>query len=235
MAIIPGSAKVLNQYENVNTTYGGSKAMKAQSKWYTMDDVIETINANPPAAPYKVFTALVSQISGDNPVNIGAESPMLLGVTYIINDNSNDVDLTVFGAPNSNIGTSFICTTAGTLPDDSGLALSYNIGAPVVSILENTIGNIWFTFYGDGSYYILSDDLFTQGKTFINGTSFINYSAFNPLIDLSSFEAGLKRGYFFEIPGGIENQISLYTLKDIGSVGNGIIENPICIEIRVYN
>lgn len=43
MAIIPGSAKVLNQYENVNTTYGGSKAMKAQSKWYTMDDVIETI------------------------------------------------------------------------------------------------------------------------------------------------------------------------------------------------
>jgi hypothetical protein len=45
MAIIPGSAKVLNQYENVNTTYGGSKAMKAQSKWYTMDDVIETIEA----------------------------------------------------------------------------------------------------------------------------------------------------------------------------------------------
>lgn len=47
MAIIPGSAKVLNQYENVNTTYGGSKAMRAQSKWYTMDDVIETINAQP--------------------------------------------------------------------------------------------------------------------------------------------------------------------------------------------
>jgi hypothetical protein len=47
MAIIPGSAKVLNQYANVNTTYGGSSAMKAQSKWYTMDDVIETINAQP--------------------------------------------------------------------------------------------------------------------------------------------------------------------------------------------
>lgn len=48
MAIIPGSAKVLNQYENVNTTYGGSKAMKAQSKWYTMDDVLETVEANIP-------------------------------------------------------------------------------------------------------------------------------------------------------------------------------------------
>lgn len=48
MAIIPGTAKVLNQYENVNTTYGGSKAMKAQSKWYTMDDVLETVEANIP-------------------------------------------------------------------------------------------------------------------------------------------------------------------------------------------
>lgn len=48
MAIIPSTAKVLNQYENVNTTYGGSKAMKAQSKWYTMDDVIETVEANIP-------------------------------------------------------------------------------------------------------------------------------------------------------------------------------------------
>jgi hypothetical protein len=48
MAIIPGSAKVLNQYANVNTTYGGSNAMKAQSKWYTMDDVLETVEANIP-------------------------------------------------------------------------------------------------------------------------------------------------------------------------------------------
>lgn len=43
MAIIPSTAKVLNQYENVNTTYGGSKAMKAQSKWYTMQDIIDTV------------------------------------------------------------------------------------------------------------------------------------------------------------------------------------------------
>lgn len=47
MAIIPGSAKVLNQYNNVNTTYGGSAAMKSQSKWYTMDDVADTINYIP--------------------------------------------------------------------------------------------------------------------------------------------------------------------------------------------
>ena len=51
MAIIPGSAKVLNQYENVNTTYGGSKAMKAQSKWYTMDDIIN----NPVGIEIRVY------------------------------------------------------------------------------------------------------------------------------------------------------------------------------------
>ena len=75
MAIIPGSAKVLNQYENVNTTYGGSKAMKAQSKWYTMQDVEDTINAN---KPYKVFTALLTQSGGSNVSYIGSDDPQPL-------------------------------------------------------------------------------------------------------------------------------------------------------------
>jgi hypothetical protein len=81
MAIIPGSAKVLNQYENVNTTYGGSKAMKAQSRWYTMDDVIETIEAEGGGVSGSGTTNYVPKFTGteeigdsqifDNGTNVG--------------------------------------------------------------------------------------------------------------------------------------------------------------------
>lgn len=232
MAIIPSTAKVLNQYENVNTTYGGSKAMKAQSKWYTMQDIEDTINAS---KPYKVFTALVSQTGNDSQQTAGAEAPIVLGVTYLIDDNSNDVDLTVFGAPNSNVGTSFICTTAGTLPNDPGILLIYNDGAPVATILENTIGNVWFTYDDVGKYNILSNDLFTENKTFINGARFTGpYNVFNSFVN-TGLTAEPNRGYFFSKPDGQVELIVLNTLKGDGMTNDGIIANPICVEIKVYN
>ena len=230
MAIIPGSAKVLNQYENVNTTYGGSKAMKAQSKWYTMQDIEDTINAN---LPYKVFTALVSQAGVDTPASAGAESPMVLGRTYLIDDNSNDSDLTVFGAPNSNSGTYFICTTAGTLPNDPGLLLLYNGGAPVATVLENTIGNIFFEYTAEGIYSIKSDFLFTLDKTFINGTSLANYSVFNQFVVVNDGTNPGFRGYYFNQDSA--EAVILKTLKNVGEFDDDMLENPVCIEIRVYN
>ncbi len=230
MAIIPSTAKVLNQYENVNTTYGGSKAMKAQSKWYTMQDIEDTINAS---KPYKVFTALVSQAGGDTQATVGAEGLMVLGITYLIDDNSNDADLTVFGAPNSNVGTSFICTTAGTLPNDPGILLIYNNGAPVATILENTIGNIFFEYTGEGKYSIKSNNLFTLDKTFINGTSLANYSVFNQFVVVGDGTNPGFRGYYFNQDSA--EAVILNTLKGAGDFDEDIINNPICIEIRVYN
>jgi len=264
MAIIPGTAKVLNQYENVNTTYGGSKAMKAQSKWYTMDDVLETVEANIPGggvteiiagdgisvdqstgavtvsstvtpyvAPYTVFTALVKQEGNDSPNNVGAEGPVILGVTYYIADNTNSVDLTVFGAPDSNVGTYFICTTAGTLPNDPDILLQYNTATPVVTVLENTIGNIWFGLNADGDYAINSDGLFTSLKTFINGAMLgPNYSISNMLV--SSDGSSTDRAYFFNYEEGVTNTIELNTTRG-GSVASDVIVTPICVEIRVYN
>lgn len=263
MAIIPGTAKVLNQYENVNTTYGGSKAMKAQSKWYTMDDVLETVEANIPGggvteiiagdgisvdqgtgavtitntvepyvAPYTVFTALVSQTGGSNPVTIGGEAPILLGVTYYIVDNSNAVDLTAFGAPNSNAGTYFICTTAGTLPPDPSIVLEYNNGAPTATVLENTIGNIWFEYSGEGVYYIISDSQFTLDKTFINGTPLTGYSVLNNFVEVSG-AADASRGYFLS---QLDPQfIQLNTIRGYGALRDDVLLYPTCIEIRVYN
>jgi len=266
MAIIPGTAKVLNQYENVNTTYGGSKAMKAQSKWYTMDDVLETVEANIPGggvteiiagdgisvdqgtgavtvtntvepyvAPYKVFTALVKQ-EGDTP-NTGNKTggdDLSLGVTYYINDNGAGVDLTVFGAPNNDAGTYFICTTAGSLPlTIEPLLLTYGTTAPTATILENTIGNIWFEYSATGIYSIKSDDLFTLNKTFINGTSLANYSVFNQFVVVNNGGNPNFRGYFFNQDN--PDAVILNTLKNSTQFNDDMINDPICIEIRVYN
>jgi hypothetical protein len=229
MAIIPADEKVFMVDKRTNTTYGGSQALQDMQQWYTMQDVADSVQ------PYKVFTALLTQSGGDDPYSIGAESPITLGITYYISDNSNDVDLTVFGAPNSNIGTSFICTTAGTLPNDPGVLLTYNTGTPVATVLENTIGNIWFQYIQDGRYGIHSVDLFDNLKTFINGARLSNdgYATFNQFIDGSGTPT--NRGYFFRLDQGNETFIELNTMKDPGDFQNDIIPYPICIEIKVYN
>jgi hypothetical protein len=230
MAIIPADERVFMVGTSTNTTYGGSAALKAMQQWYTMQDVADSVQ------PYKVFTALVKQEGDDGPYNIGAESPVTLGITYYISDNSNDVDLTVFGAPNSNIGTWFICTTAGALPNDPGVLLTYNTGTPVVTVLENTIGNIWFQYIDEGRYGIYSVDLFDNLKTFINGARLSNdgYATFNQFIESGSGEP-TNRGYFFILEQGNETFIGLNTIKNPGDFQNDIIPYPICIEIKVYN
>jgi hypothetical protein len=239
MAIIPSTAKVLNQYENVNTTYGGSKAMKAQSKWYTMQDVEDTINAN---LPYKVFTALVKQ-EGDTPspqvVYIGTDygNTLTIGVTYTIDENANGTVFTNVGAPNNNVGTSFIAT--GTTPANQNAfgttVLLYDPIVPTATILENTIGNIWFTYTTTGQYGILSNNLFTENKTFINGALFAGtYNIFNTFVETGG-NVATGRGYFFNKDNGQDDLIVLNTYKNSGGTGDGVIENPICIEIRVYN
>jgi hypothetical protein len=236
MAIIPSTAKVLNQYENVNTTYGGSKAMKAQSKWYTMQDVEDTINAN---KPYKVFTALVSQVGEDNnqTVYVGTDygpNQLTIGITYTIAGNDT-TDFTNVGAPNNEVGTSFIAT--GTNPnnqnDNGQTYLDYNTGAPVATVLENTIGNIFFEYGAEGIYSIKSDNLFTLDKTFINGTSLANYSVFNQLVVVDDGTNPGFRGYYFNQDDA--EAVILNTLKEDGIFDDDIINNPICIEIRVYN
>jgi hypothetical protein len=47
----------------------------------------------------------------------------------------------------------------------SALLTQSGTSAPVATVLENTIGNIWFTYIGNGNYSINSNGLFTQNKT----------------------------------------------------------------------
>jgi hypothetical protein len=166
---------------------------------------------------YKVFTALLTQSGGDNIVSTYNGGPsIIVGVTYTIADNNgNGWDFTNIGAPNNNIGTSFIAT--GTIPNNWGIdaQLDYNTGAPVATVLENTIGNVWFTYESLGGYGIKSNDLFINNKTFIL------YSPFSA--DNSDVTANVL---FYK------DSVNLINIV-IGD-GNGFLSGT-PIEIRVYN
>ena len=117
--------------------------------------------------PYRVYTALLTQTGGDDPYTVTSiNGDLIIGVTYKIEDqDGSGFDFTNVGAPNNNFETYFVAT--GTTPNSwgSGGVLRINGGAPVATVLENTIGNIWFTYDTDGRYFVNSDGLFNTDKT----------------------------------------------------------------------
>ena len=126
----------------------------------------QTINGQQ-VQPYKVYTALLTQ-SGTSTVNSITTGDLTIGVTYqiVLDKGGSGWDFTNVGAPNNDVDTYFVAT--GTTPSSwgTGGTLNYDTGAPVVTVLENTIGNVWFTNSEVGYYLINSSDLFTNGKTF---------------------------------------------------------------------
>jgi hypothetical protein len=114
-------------------------------------------------APYKVYTALLTQSGIGNTTGINS-GPLTKGVTYLIQVDGGD--FTNVGAPNNNAGTYFVATESITPTSYGGNALLYNTGAPVVTVLENTIGNIWFSYNGIGGYLLYRDSDFIPEKVF---------------------------------------------------------------------
>lgn len=163
-----------------------------------------------PTPTYKVYTALVTQNGSDNSLFIGS-GDLTIGVTYVIDDNSGGADFTNVGAPNNEIGTYFVATEI--TPNSWGTGgLIYDEGAPVVTVLENTIGNVWFTYYIDGQYFVNSVGLFTVDKTWTNPTANDNRS-----IQFAMFRIN-------------DNQCKIV---DASGENNGMANTS--IEIRVYN
>ena len=212
MAIIPAEEKVFMVSNSTNTTYSGSAALKAMQQWYTMQDVSDSIQ------PYKVFTALLTQSGGDDP-DSKTDGLTTIGVSYTI-ANYLEGDFTIIGAPNNNIGTKFIAT--GTTPDwgsTEGSELSYNTGAPVATVLENTIGNIWFTYSSEGYYFVDSDDLFPITRT----APFIGSAG--------SVEADIA---VIDIRGNSGRTMEITSTNSLGSSYDNQLVNT-SLEIRVYN
>ena len=216
MAIIPNNEKVFMVSNGTNTTYSGSAALKAMQQWYTMEDVTNTVR------PYQVFTALLTQSgeSDDQSLNVG--DLLTIGVTYRINYESSvrTSDFTNVGAPNNNPGTYFMAT--GTTPNswDETTSLEYNPGAPVATVLENTIGYIWFTYVSPGNYSIYSSDLFLNNKT---------------TLSINLMGDDIETGYL--CLSYIQNTelLGIVTGTESGGSQDNVLSWKTPIEIRVYN
>ena len=127
----------------------------------------QTINGQSVLPTYKVYTALLTQTGEDDPLPILIPEPLVIGRSYLISEYQSGDDFTNVGAPSNATDVWFVAT--GTTPNNwtNGSYLFFNGGAPVSTVLENTIGNIWFTYDGVGQYSVNSSGLFTTDKTFI--------------------------------------------------------------------
>lgn len=215
MATIPNSQKTFSVNEGVNTVYGGSASMKALSQWYTMQDITDTVR------PYKVYTALLTQSGGSSIVWTDV-SPLTIGMTYLINLESTGMDFTNVGSPNNNVGTYFVAT--GTTPNSWGILentgskiLEYNTGAPVVTVLENTIGDIFCKYDGAGQYQAVSTNSFPELKTYLY------------IQPATTPDEGNIATYYSDV-----NSIQITTLDSSFAEVNDILYNT-SFEIRVYN
>jgi hypothetical protein len=182
-----------------------------------------TVAGEPVGPKYKVYTALLTQSGGSQLYDL-INTDLTIGVTYTIGSVVGNPDWTNVGAPNNEIGTSFVAT--GTTPNswgeplgDSGLI--YNTGAPVVTVLENTIGNIWFGYGGVGFYVASSEpeSLFPIGKT----VCFLG--------SVGDDTAGAAYG-FLRLGGADQCRILTQDFSNTDSNGQ-LLNTP--IEIRVYN
>jgi hypothetical protein len=176
-------------------------------------------NGGGDARPYRVYTALLTQ-SGDSSISDKVQGDSLdVGVTYTIASNTENADLTVFGALNSNVGTSFVCTTAGILPSIGNISLTYDTAAPVVTVLENTIGNIYFTYESIGTY-MAKVPVIAEKKQVVFSNSVAQSD-------------GSNQRFFNVENNSIDGEIYF-----VSSDGTSRIDGQMtdfCIEIRVYN
>lgn len=218
---IPNEEKVFMVSKSTNTTYSGSASLKAMQEWYTMADVANTVK------PYKVYTALLTQSGESNELYLSQGDLLVIGVTYLINNNEG-VDFTNVGAPNNDVDTLFVAT--GKTPNSWGPGsgsniLIYNTGAPVATVLENTIGDIWFTFSYNGIYLVNSNELFIENKTALifgavnYNTTFDTTTGYGPAIGYTNYPISL----------------AIESIKTQGDERVNDVLNNTFIEIRVYN
>jgi hypothetical protein len=165
---------------------------------------------------YKVYTALLTQSGGGNPDSL-TSGAVTKGVTYTI-VGTEVGDFTNVGAPSNQEGTSFVAIN-NDVPNDYGNGgLSFNLGAPLVTVLENTIGNIYWTYSNIGYYSANLVNAFPEVKTFIL-TASMGY-------DSGVLQAGGGEPY------------SIYRFSDdqiLIAIGSDSNLNNTPIEIRVYN
>lgn len=124
----------------------------------TIDEALDV------AIPYKKYVALLTQTGASNNVAI-TSGPLVVGTTYEITDYVAGDDFTNVGAASNETGVIFCAT--GTTPTvyTEESELTYDEGAPVVIVLENTLdGESTWSYDSQGNYRLTNTGAFTDGK-----------------------------------------------------------------------
>lgn len=188
--------------------------------------LVEKAN-NTPDPTYKVYTALLTQSGGNNPQGISSGA-LTKGVTYTLISEypSSPWDFSNVGGPIYPDTTPFVATS-NDVPNVWGgtVTLAYNTGAPVVTVLENTLDfDLIFERQSSGIYFIKKNGGdFNLDKTWYSLGGFGN---------LGVAASGI--GYCTISTEG--NQITILSYNNITDqilIDGQLIQVP--IEIRVYN
>lgn len=215
---------ILETENGINIENGAIYLVDNKLKVHINDNIEEI-----PTAKYKVFTALLTQSGGDSPAvaNYINQVTLIIGQSYEITINNTIAnggsDFTNVGASNNEVGTWFIATGENPIWGDSYGELTYNDAAPVATVLENTIGNVWFTYGDVGNYYLNSNGLFTSNKT---TTAFMPNQYIESPSDLYNFNG-------FPLGSSIVAINSYANYNSQNNLYGGYASNS--IEIRVYN
>jgi hypothetical protein len=203
------SRKKLTEYPIVTPTLADS-VVNIQGntvKRSTLQSILDLFGA--PVLPYKVFTGLITQTGVANFIDWFAGA-LTKGVTYKIYGNGGDY--ANVGAPNNNDGTYFIATSNEVPTSYNGTYVQYNEGAPTVTILENTLGNVWFVYNLEGQYEVKSDNLFTNLKSTLivgncfweTGTGYVRTgfdgTSSGPIITLNFLNVAVDSEYLTKTP-----------------------------------
>lgn len=141
MAIIPGGQQIRTTSADVDLTPRGNALVKAQNQVYTMDDIVETVNAEGGGPSYKVLTGFWQYDEDDLEQN----EPTLT-VLY------NDTGATI--TPNRQFNGYYFFDVSGTGIEGSGHLISTQVVGSgsesrlIVNSIEESGGNvIRFTFF----------------------------------------------------------------------------------------
>ena len=216
MATIPNEMRFLGVNSSlIDLAEKKDSTNNEKTEYYSLDDI----------RGYKIFTALLTQ-SGEGSFEEMLSGNLTIGVSYMIGISHPGDDFTNVGGPlitseDEYVNTYFIAT--GTTPNNwtNNTGLEYNPGAPVVTVLENTIGNVWFTRDNIGTYNIRTNGMFSTNKTII-------------FIGTRNISASASSGVNYAYDVGSINNIEIFTVdsSDIQQDDN-LYNTP--IEIRVYN
>jgi len=221
-ANIPGIN--FNDAEDLDTSLGflGADPSITTPRNWVLPDTSGTIALESGTQQYKF---LLSQSGGDDP-QTATSGTLTQGVTYEIVAFETGDNFIPSGAPNNDVGTKWIAN--GVAPTwGNGSEIGWNNGAPVVSgdVTPNGIGNIWFEFLVDGTYFLKSDALFVVGKTFLNIS--INLSGAYGTTDRPTAYTGTSS----------DSVVVIDTVADTGAgvvSTNDVLLNVLC-ELVTYN